>query len=603
MKKYIHYCWFGGKPLPKLAKKCIKSWKKYLPDFEIIEWNEQNFDINITNFSRDAFKNKKWAFVSDVARIYALKEYGGIYFDTDMIVTKNIDELLKDEVFAGWESEFNVAVGVLYSKNKNHPLINKLWDFYKENDFDEENMYALSIPTLLSNILKNQYNLKFAPTVNQNLKDGIKIYSRDYFYPISCDKTPNQFTKNTCMIHYYIGSWVNDANKKKVFFEKTFGKKIGNFILKILVIIKRIIKKFIKLILFPYISYKRKKEKKSFIENFKNSFDLQFEGIKDKDYVVFYNNNWLGTKNATIELFDYVIGIDELYEDEIIDYMSNKICNSNIKFVAFSAFSHGWDILIERIKNQNPSIIIKVIWHGSLALNVENYDYEMFMKIFKLYNEKFINKICFIKKSMYDYFTKKGYNCDFLYNKVNISNKEKYLNFDKKNDGFIRIGLYASGDRWVKNFYNQLAAASLFDKAIIDCVPIDEKSLKLARLFEIGLNGLNTSISREALFRRMAKNDINFYVTFTECAPLIPLESLELGVPCITSNNHHYWKDTKLEKYLVVEKADNVNAIYKKASYCLEHKDEVLELYKDWKKNNDKESIDSVKKFLERNDD
>ena len=101
----------------------------------------------------------------------------------------------------------------------------------------------------------------------------------------------------------------------------------------------------------------------------------------------------------------------------------------------------------------------------------------------------------------------------------------------------------------------------------------------------------------------MAKNDINFYVTFTECAPLIPLESLELGVPCITSNNHHYWKDTKLEKYLVVEKADNVNAIYKKASYCLEHKDEVLELYKDWKKNNDKESIDSVKKFLERNDD
>ena len=118
MKKYIHYCWFGGKPLPKLAKKCIKSWKKYLPDFEIIEWNEQNFDINITNFSRDAFKNKKWAFVSDVARIYALKEYGGIYFDTDMIVTKNIDELLKDEVFAGWESEFNVAVGVLYSKNK-----------------------------------------------------------------------------------------------------------------------------------------------------------------------------------------------------------------------------------------------------------------------------------------------------------------------------------------------------------------------------------------------------------------------------------------------------------------------------------------------------
>ena len=179
MKKYIHYCWFGGKPLPKLAKKCIKSWKKYLPNFEIIEWNEQNFDVNMTNFSKKAYDAKKWAFVSDVARVYALKEYGGIYFDTDMIVTKNVDELFKDEVFAGWESEFNVAVGVLYSKNKNHPLINKLWDFYKENDFDEDNMFSFSIPTLLGNILKTEYGLKYDHMHNQLLKDGIKIYARD----------------------------------------------------------------------------------------------------------------------------------------------------------------------------------------------------------------------------------------------------------------------------------------------------------------------------------------------------------------------------------------------------------------------------------------
>ena len=74
MEKYIHYCWFGKNPLPKLAKKCIKSWKKYLPDYEIIEWNESNFDINLTKFSKQAYEAKKWAFVSDVARVYALKE-------------------------------------------------------------------------------------------------------------------------------------------------------------------------------------------------------------------------------------------------------------------------------------------------------------------------------------------------------------------------------------------------------------------------------------------------------------------------------------------------------------------------------------------------
>ena len=90
MKKYIHYCWFGGKPLSKLAKKCIKSWKKYLPDYEIIEWNENNFDVNVTKFSRQAYQEKKWAFVSDVARIYALKKYGGIYLDASVFLNSSV---------------------------------------------------------------------------------------------------------------------------------------------------------------------------------------------------------------------------------------------------------------------------------------------------------------------------------------------------------------------------------------------------------------------------------------------------------------------------------------------------------------------------------
>ena len=94
MKKYIHYCWFGGKPLPKLAKKCIKSWKKYLPDYEIIRWSEENVDLEECPFIKEAYENKKWAFVADYARTKAIYEYGGIYFDTDMEVVKNIDELL-----------------------------------------------------------------------------------------------------------------------------------------------------------------------------------------------------------------------------------------------------------------------------------------------------------------------------------------------------------------------------------------------------------------------------------------------------------------------------------------------------------------------------
>lgn len=100
MEKYIHYCWFGNNKLPKLAKKCIKSWKKYLPEYKIIEWNENNFDVNITRFSKQAYEAKNWAFVSDVARIYALKEMGGIYFDTDMMITSHVsDDILEKDFF------------------------------------------------------------------------------------------------------------------------------------------------------------------------------------------------------------------------------------------------------------------------------------------------------------------------------------------------------------------------------------------------------------------------------------------------------------------------------------------------------------------------
>lgn len=603
MEKIIHYCWFGGKPLPKLAKKCIKSWKKYLPDFKIIEWNEKNFDVNVTKFSKQAFEAGKWAFVSDVARIYALKNFGGIYFDTDMIVKKNIDDLLNDEVFAGWESEYNVAVGVLYSKEKNHPLINELWKIYKEIDFDVNNMFSFSIPTLLSNILKNKYNLKFDHLHNQLLDSGIKIYARDYFYPISSDQTPNMFTDNTCMVHYYIGSWLSNNDIKRIKFQMIFGKKLGNFILNFLVKIKHLMKKVLKVLLYPIYTLKKNKDiqKACFLES--NNISEQFSILEKNDYVVFYNKDWLGTQNATKELFDNTIGISEVFYDSILKTIYENIVERKINLVIFSAFAKGWDKLIKLIKNYDSNITIKVIWHGSHAMNVEPYDWEMFETMFKFYNENLIDSIGFVKKSMYDFYKLKGYNVELLLNTVHITDKllynEDHLN---KNSCGTKIGLYASGDRWVKNFYNQLAAASLFKNAEIDCIPLGEKSLKMARIFKIGLAGLNSPISHDALLKRLAKNDINFYVTFSECAPLIPLESLELGVPCITGNNHHYWKDTELEKYLIINENDNIIKIYEKAKYCLENKEHIIKLYQSWKKEYDKQSKKSVESFLKRSE-
>ena len=93
MEKIIHYCWFGPRPLGKLEKKCLKSWKKHFPNYKIMKWSEENVDLEECEFIRDAYANKKWAYVADYARTKALYEYGGIYFDTDMEVIKNMDEL------------------------------------------------------------------------------------------------------------------------------------------------------------------------------------------------------------------------------------------------------------------------------------------------------------------------------------------------------------------------------------------------------------------------------------------------------------------------------------------------------------------------------
>lgn len=595
MEKVIHYCWFGGKPLPKLAKKCIKSWKKYLPDFEIIEWNEKNFDINMTKFSKQAYAQKKWAFVSDVARIYALKNFGGIYFDTDMLVKKNIDELLSHEVVAGWESEYNVAVGILTAKHKNDELINKLWDFYCQNEFTVESVYSLSIPTILTNILKNDYNLKPNHLKNQILNHDIKIYARDYFYPISCDKTPNMFTQNTCMVHYYIGSWLSESDKKRIKFQMIFGKKIGNFLLNILVKTKHLIKKLLKILLYPYIIYRRKKNiEKTFIEE-RTSFNNETKKLVNKNYIVFYNKNWLGTQNATKELFDNTIGITEINDERLTNEIINFIIENNIKLIVFSAFSKGWENIITKLKEMNNKIKIKVIWHGSNAMNVEEYDWMMFETIFKLHDNNYIDSIAFVKKSMYEFYKKKNYRVELLLNTVHIAKKYKKEIKDNK----IKIGLYASGDRWVKNFYNQLAAASLFENCKIDCIPLGEKTIKMGKILNVAVSGLNTSIPHEKLLERIANNDINFYVTFSECAPMIPLESLELGVPCITSHNHHYWENNELKEYLIVDENDNVNKIYEQALKCLDNKEKILELYKKWKKEYDIEVEKSIKSFLE----
>jgi len=599
--KIIHYCWFGGKPLPRLAKKCIKSWKKYLPDYEIMRWDETNFDVNSTNFSREVYEAGKWAFVADVARISALKEYGGIYFDTDMLVTRNIDFLLKDEVFVGWESKDAVAVGVLGVKTANNELMNELWDVYRRLTFDQNSLHSFSIPVVLTGILKKKYGLENDHLSNQRLRGGVCVYSRDYFYPLSYDHRDNLFTENTCMIHYYDASWISGPERKLIRIYRMLGREKGDKLISDLRKIKLYLKKAAKIVLFPIVRVRNQRRHLRYLKGVEDEIERKLAGLGKGKAIVICNPSWLGVKYATQELFENILYMEELYSREHIKKVAQIIAKAKPRIVVFSGLAEGCDILARELREMEQSIKIKILWHGSNSMHIETYDWYSFKKMFSLYDDKVVNSLGFVKKSMAEFYKEKGYKSEFVMNNVYTIASNKFPKRKRGKSNKVKIGLYSSGDRWVKNFYNQIAATSLFKNAEVECIPINPKVYEFADILDLKVKGEMNILSREELFRRMAGNDINIYVTFVECAPLLPLESFELGVPCITGNNHHYWEGHELRDYVVVEEADNVMKIYEKMLYCLENKEKVLDLYSDWKEKYDGLSRDSVEKFLDTN--
>ena len=149
--KVIHYCWFGRNPLPPLAKECIASWKKFLPDYEIKEWNEDNFDVNIIPYTAEAYKQKKYAFVSDYARFWILYQHGGLYFDTDVEIIRPLDDIIAKGPFMGFELDpdgensplkyaprfaYSVALGLGFGVERGNRVMERLLNYYQDLSFE-----------------------------------------------------------------------------------------------------------------------------------------------------------------------------------------------------------------------------------------------------------------------------------------------------------------------------------------------------------------------------------------------------------------------------------------------------------------------------------
>ncbi len=208
--KKIHYCWFGGKELPEDAKKCIASWKKHCPDYEIIEWNETNYDLNKNEYVREAYKSKKWAFLTDYIRLDIIYNEGGIYLDTDVELLKPLDDLLDNEIYLGMEQVGTVNTGQGFGAKKGNKFVKENKEYYEKNKcVDKDGNFIKTICVKITTELLEKYGLKKENEI-QVLKNDIKILPTDYFCPLIMGTNKLKITKNTYSIHHFEGSWKSE---------------------------------------------------------------------------------------------------------------------------------------------------------------------------------------------------------------------------------------------------------------------------------------------------------------------------------------------------------------------------------------------------------
>ena len=211
--KKIHYVWVGGNDKPADIKRCMSTWKNHLSDYEIIEWNEDNFDIDSHPYAKAAYEEKKWAYVSDYIRAYVIYKEGGIYLDTDVLVLDNFDRFLENRAFVGYETP-DYPFTAVFGAEKQHPLVEAILNYYEGPDFkfDRKNQMAEVNTKSVSDILIQEFGCALG-NKRQTLRTGIEVYTED----VLCNPS-----KNSTTIHVFTGTWMEGT--------KPLMRKINKFL-------------------------------------------------------------------------------------------------------------------------------------------------------------------------------------------------------------------------------------------------------------------------------------------------------------------------------------------------------------------------------------
>lgn len=212
--KVIHYCWFGGKKIPSIYQDNIETWKEKCPDYEIIRWDESNYDYTKNKYMYDAYKHEKWGFVPDYARLDIINTYGGIYLDTDVKLLKTFDDLLSYSLFCGFENDFNIAFGLGFGATYNNIILKEMISMYDNISFINEDgtLNQTSSPKYQTKVMKE---FGFACNGLFQEKNGCVVFPREYFAPID-PYGLGEVLDCTYSIHQYAATWIDEkATKKK----------------------------------------------------------------------------------------------------------------------------------------------------------------------------------------------------------------------------------------------------------------------------------------------------------------------------------------------------------------------------------------------------
>jgi glycosyltransferase, group 1 family len=577
-------------------EKFFQKYTNFFKKFKVIK-----VDDLIKKYNEENVIEKDNKLKDEYIKFKILYENGGLLIDGNFEFLYSLETFFENNFFISYSDDKNISTKLMYSNSKNNHFVKKIIDLIKKNKF--ENITDL-FADVLEKDMKNNYNSL------QKFDNQIFIYPYEYFYPIDYEWIGKSFTDNTKAVYYEKNRKVPKKAKIKIKMAKKYGVESFNYFFSTLRTVKNNLG-YKKYIVTQNIKKKFSVKEDPGIDTAKEKLQeyikINLEAEKSGkqlpiDYVIIHNPRWLGVTSATKELFKNLLPLEEVFLDKNVNLISDMILKSKVKQVIFSAFDYGWDKIAIRLKKLNPEIKIKSFWHGSHSQVIEKINWETNVMIINLHKQGIIDVMGTCKESLVNFYKSQGYKTAFLNNTVVLNDELKKRIENKKkniqNTDKLKLGLYSAGTDWRKNTYNQVMAASLFKNATLEVIPLRYELQKIAYKNDLNIIGSDSHLKREDLLLEMAKNDITLYVTFSECAPMLPIESLEVGTICITGNNHHYFDNTKLYDYLVVEREDDVMAIYEKINYALEHKDEIFKLYKEWKKSNDERTKKSVEEFL-----